>query len=89
MNLYDNSLTHIDKDSFASLVEYSELSVSQHEVCECYMMSSQASCVARDKRSPYLTCDRLLSDRALVVVMWLIGLNAFGGNLFVLVLRNK
>ena len=46
-------------------------------------------CSAEDKRSPYLTCDRLLSDRTLVIMMWLIGLNALGGNIFVLVWKKK
>ena len=42
-------------------------------------------CEAEGERSSYLTCDRLLSDRVLVVLMWLIGLNALGGNIFVLI----
>ncbi len=46
------------------------------------------TCSAVKSRSPYLTCDRLLSDRVLVGFMWLIGVNALCGNLFVL-LRNK
>ena len=34
-----------------------------------------------------MTCDRLLSDRGLMVVMWLIRLNAIGGNVYVLCQR--
>ncbi|XP_072043156.1 uncharacterized protein [Amphiura filiformis] len=88
LDLLDNPLTLITHNSFSSLARLSEVYVSQHEVCECYVPSN-VTCAAKDERSPYLTCDRLLSDTALVVVMWLIGLNAFGGNLFVLVWRNK
>ena len=50
-------------------------------------MRKNAICEASGERSPYLTCDRLLSDRVLVVLMWLIGLNALGGNAFVLVFK--
>ena len=47
------------------------------------------NCTASSNRSPYLTCDRLLSDRILVVMMWVIGLNAMFGNMFVLMWRKK
>ncbi|XP_072040752.1 LOW QUALITY PROTEIN: uncharacterized protein [Amphiura filiformis] len=87
-HLFNNPLNLITPNSLSSLTEYSELIVSQHEVCECYVPSN-VTCGARDARSPYLTCDRLLSDKALVVVMWLIGLNALIGNFFVLVWRNR
>ena len=60
-----------------------DLEVSQHEICECYV-SDDVNCTAVDGRSPFLTCDRLLSDKVLVVIMWVIGLNALWGNVFVL-----
>ena len=82
LNLKDNSLTMINKTTFSDLKQV-EILVSQTEVCECYV-SVNVTCIAVDVRSPYLTCDRLLSDRTLMVMMWLIGLNAIGGNLFVL-----
>ena len=82
LNLRDNSLTMINKTSFSAL-RRGELVVSQTEICECYI-SVNVTCTAVDVRSPYLTCNRLLSDRTLMVMMWLIGLNAIGGNLFVL-----
>ena len=56
--------------------------------CECYAPKDVA-CNAEDDRSPYLTCDRLLSDRVLVGVMWLIGINALAGNLFVLIWKRR
>ena len=72
--------------TFSSLPKYMEMIVSQHEICECFV-SDDINCTAGDDRSPFLTCDRLLSDRGLVAVMWLIGLNAIGGNMFVLCQR--
>ena len=85
--LRNNSLTWISHDSFSSDSNTLRLFVSQQEACVCY--ASHLNCSAADDRSPYLTCDRLLSEEALEVVMWLLGLNALGGNLFVLFWRQK
>ena len=86
--LINNPLRWVDSSSFSSLAFDSELFVSQHEICDCYS-PSYVKCSASDQRSPYLTCDRLLSDSTLAVAMWLIGINALGGNIFVLVWRIK
>ena len=88
LNLKGNKLTEITKETFSSIPEKTEIITSQHEICECYV-SEDIHCTATDDRSPFLTCDRLLSDRILVVVMWLIGLNAIGGNIFVLSQKQK
>ena len=88
INLQDNSLNTINKNSFLNLSKYTEIVVSQPEICECYV-SAEINCSALNVRSPYLTCDRLLSDRTLVVIMWFIGLNALCGNVFVLIWRRK
>ena len=85
LNLNDNNLIYVAKDNFVSLTD-GELYASQQEICECYV-SDSVSCNAADPRSPYLTCDRLLSDRTLMVLMWVIGFNAIFGNLFVLIWR--
>ena len=83
LNLQDNKLTRTTRDSLSNLSIHTELFVSQHEICECYV-SNGINCTAGNSRSTYLTCDRLLSDRVLVFMMWFIGLNAICGNLFVL-----
>ena len=83
LNLKDNKMSKATKKTFLELPSTTELIVSQPELCECYV-SINNSCTARNVRSPYMTCDRLLSDRVLVVMMWLIGLNAVGGNIYVL-----
>ena len=88
INLQNNSLIMIAKNSFVNLSKHTEIVVSQPEICECYV-SAEINCSALNVRSPYLTCDRLLSDRALVVIMWLIGLNALCGNMFVVMWRKK
>ena len=88
LNLMGNKLKNVDANSFEGLAKSTELFVSQHEICECYVPLG-INCSATDNRSPYLTCDRLLSDRVLVALMWVIGINALGGNVFVIVWRRK
>ncbi len=83
IGLRGNKLTMIDAQTFSGFPKQAEIVVSQEEICECYLQSN-ITCTAVDVRSPYLTCDRLLSDRVLMAMMWLIGVNALGGNLFVL-----
>ncbi len=82
-NLLNTKLTMIDKNTFKDLPKQAELVVNQTEICDCYV-PNDIKCTAVNVRSPYLTCQRLLSDRVLMVMMWLIGLNAIGGNMFVL-----
>ena len=79
-----NPLRKANKELLSNLGNETNVIVSQHEICECYA-PQDVQCWAEDDRSPYLTCDRLLSDRFLVVVMWLIGILSIGGNLFVIV----
>ena len=83
LNIRDNPLLQMER---LTLPIDTRLEVSQHEICECFVTTDMTNitCSASDPRSPYLTCDRLLADRALVAMMWLIGLNAVGGNAFVL-----
>ena len=84
LNLRDNKLTKVTTNgALSTLINQTVLYVSQHEICECYV-PDDINCVPDSERSPFLTCDRLLSDRVLVFMMWIIGLNAIGGNLFVL-----
>ena len=86
LSLRDNSLIKITNRTFSNVSKDIYMIVSQPEICECYV-SGDLSCNALDKISPYLTCSRLLSDRVLVIMMWLIGLNALFGNIFVLSYR--
>ncbi|XP_072040403.1 G-protein coupled receptor GRL101-like [Amphiura filiformis] len=83
-----NSLTRLERDTFLNLPKFTSIFASQHEICQCFV-SGNSSCSADGQRSPYLTCNRLLSDKALVVMMWFIGMNALGGNIFVLTWRRK
>ena len=88
LNIVGNTFIFVFHDAFSALSEGSEVFTNQHEICECYV-PKYVNCSAADKRSPYLTCDRLLSNTALVIVMWLIGLNALCGNIFVFLWQKR
>ena len=89
LNVKGNKMTSITDETFPNLAKETDLVVSQHEICECYVISENVICTAADSRSPFLTCSRLLSDRVLMVIMWLIGLSAISGNMFVLCQRKS
>ena len=73
---------------FGSLDPNVTLSVDQPEVCECFAKSiPREQCTAVQPRSSYLTCNRLLSQEALVFFMWILGASALFGNIFVLTWR--
>ncbi len=88
LSLISNPLT-ILKETMRSFATSAELYVTQHEICECYTTIEDVQCTALGSRSPYLTCDRLLSNTVLRVFMWLIGFSALLGNIFVIVWRNE
>ena len=88
LHLEGNTIEIANKNDLSGLLPMSDVYVSQPEICICYT-PIDINCSTSIPRSPYLTCDRLLSDRILVFVMWLIALSALGGNLFVLWWRNK
>ena len=91
LSLKENPLRLVRGDSFIGLNPELHLLASQHEICDCFVPegAQRENCNAADDRSPYLTCERLLSDRVLMVMMWVIGLGAVFGNTLVLVLRQK
>ena len=65
IDIMNNSLTSLSRESFSFLLQNSKVIVSQHEVCECYVPAN-VKCTATDNRSPYLTCNRLLSGTVFV-----------------------
>ena len=83
-----NPLFKVDQKSLSSMNNKTSLLVSQHEICECYAPQN-VDCRAEDNKSPYLTCKRLLSDRFLEIVIWLIGILSLFGNLFVIVWKQR
>ncbi|XP_072040393.1 G-protein coupled receptor GRL101-like [Amphiura filiformis] len=88
LDIQDNPLTDINNNDLAKLSTFTVVYTSQHEICECFVPPN-ISCSAADNRSPYLSCGRLLSDKALATMMWFIGINALAGNIFVLSWRKR
>ncbi len=79
----------ITRSSFSSLPSNLRLYVDAHEICECVLSIHDISCIPSEPRNPYLTCGRLMADKTLAIFTWIIGFNAFSGNLFVLIWRSK
>ena len=87
LGLINNTLTDFN-EKLPSFAKNAHMIVSQPEICECYT-SSNTSCTALSEQSPYLTCERLLSNRVLQIFMWVIGISALWGNIFVLIWRKE
>ena len=87
LGLMNNTLTKLN-EKFPSFAKNAHMIVSQPEICECYT-TSNTSCTALREQSPYLTCKRLLSNTVLQIFMWIIGINALCGNIFVLCWRKE
>ena len=87
LGLINNTLTKFN-EKFPSFAKNAQMIVNQSEICECYT-TSNTSCTALSEQSPYLTCKRLLSNTVLQIFMWVIGVNALCGNVFVLCWRKE
>ena len=86
MVLMNNTLTKLS-EKFPLFAKDAHIIVSQPEICKCY--TTNTSCTALSEQSPYLTCERLLSNRVLQIFMWVIGINALCGNIFVFIWRKE
>ncbi len=84
-NLKDNPLLDVQPFSISGMHNF-QLVVTPHEVCKCFVtaLSNTSKCMAAKEWSVYLTCQRLLPDRVLMCMMWIIGLGALCGNAFVM-----
>ena len=79
-----NPLQMVDKETFASLKNETNVLVDDPSTC-CFIEQSQ--CKPQNPRPPYLTCLQLLSYPPLKVFMWIFGLFALVGNLSILLWR--
>ena len=83
LSIQENKFKRITRNTFEGLPTDLKVFTDQPEICECFL-EDNPKCFAKGERSPYLTCDRLLSQTVLAVFMWVFGLAALLGNLFVL-----
>ena len=79
-----NPLQMVDKKTFASLKNYTNVLVDDPATC-CFI--EEAKCQPKKPKSPYLTCYQLLPYDSIKVFTWIFGLFALAGNLFVLIWR--
>ena len=87
LDLKGNSLAKVQASMFSSVQNTTQVMVLQPETCACYLQHV-LNCSATQPRSEYLTCNRLLSVKALAIFTWIFGFAAVLGNIMVLLWRN-
>ena len=89
-NLYlvGNPLSGITHKHFDRMAENVTVVVDQSVICVCYMSDSD-TCFNIKERSPYLTCNRLLSLTILSIFTWVLGVCATLGNGFVIIWKQS
>ncbi|XP_072024617.1 uncharacterized protein [Amphiura filiformis] len=80
----DNTLIYVSHSSFKGLTNNSLVIVAKAATC-CFVREAQ--CENKSPESAFLTCERLLPNGVLRVLMWILGLCAFLGNIAVLYWR--
>ena len=83
-----NRLARVKGSAFEGSPPDMNVSVDQPEICRCYLQHVN-NCSAKDPLSEYITCSRLLTNRALLMFMWLLGFCAVFGNALVIYLRKR
>ena len=84
LDLQYNKLRKVDAKSFDGLSNSTLLYVDDVPTC-CYTGATE--CVPRNPQPPFMTCNRLMPNHLLRVLMWLLGFGAIGGNAFVIFWR--
>ena len=83
LKMTGNPFNWIISQSFDNLTKYVQIYVDQPEVCLCYA-THVIKCSYTLPISQYFTCDRLLAEKAGVIVMFMLGFGAVFGNTCVL-----
>ena len=88
MNTFDltnNSLKLVTKRSFMHMRNNTDVYVDNYGTC-CFM-NDKDRCYSSKPRPAFLTCKRLLPNDILSPLMWILGLTAVVGNMFVIYCR--
>ena len=83
----DNNLIYASHESFHGLTNNTLVIVATAAACCFIREGSDAQCENKSPESPFLTCARLLPNKVLRVLMWILGICAFLGNIAVLYWR--
>ena len=84
LNIIGNPLQWVKIASFSALTNSTQVLVDDHATC-CFV--EIANCTAQNQRPVFLTCERLLPKPILRICMWILGMCALCGNIFVLYTR--
>ena len=86
LNLTQNPLQWISKDSFIGLNVSTRVFVDNPASC-CFV--ANANCIPNSKKSPFLTCGRMLPYYILRVVIWVISIFAIVNNVLSILVKCK
>ncbi|XP_022095240.1 G-protein coupled receptor GRL101-like [Acanthaster planci] len=75
----------IEEDAFIGLERVSKLYVDDHRLC-CFIPSA-TECTTLEPEPPLFMCSELMPNTVLKVFMWILGISALIGNIFVMVWR--
>ena len=84
LELTNNPLLWVNRRTFDGLTQLTYIYVDNYATC-CFIES--ARCTYNVPPSPFLSCKRLLPFSFLRIVVWVVGISAIVGNLFVLYSR--
>ena len=84
VDLSNNTLDWVTKKSFRVL--NATIYVENYDTC-CFIETN--SCYYKNQQSPYLTCNRLLGNSLLRLIMWFLGIGAILGNIVAICYRYR
>ncbi|XP_072037009.1 G-protein coupled receptor GRL101-like [Amphiura filiformis] len=75
----------VQSNGFHELQNLNDLYVDDHRIC-CYF-TSHTECISLEPQSPLFSCGELMENTFLRICMWVLGLSAVCGNVFVVFWR--
>ncbi|XP_038050982.1 CUB and sushi domain-containing protein 2-like [Patiria miniata] len=85
-NIKDLPPLIVEDDAFQGLDDVAELYVDDHRLC-CFFPSSE--CKTLEPQPPLFMCSELMPKMVLKVFMWILGVSALIGNIYVMVWRYR
>ncbi|XP_048584032.1 G-protein coupled receptor GRL101 [Nematostella vectensis] len=84
--LRSNKISAITDDSFRSMAHLRHLTLDHFTLC-CYASIALPNVDCKAPNDEFSSCDDLMKDKTLQVCIWVLGISAFFGNIFVVAYR--
>ncbi|XP_033638038.1 uncharacterized protein LOC117298813 isoform X2 [Asterias rubens] len=84
----DNNLPRLkfEHKAFDGLVNLKSLYVDDHRIC-CFFKDKNVECKTLEPEPPLFMCSNLMPNLVLKIFMWILGISALVGNIFVMIWR--